>query len=121
MSQKKLNYIVSRSAAAYIRRMDETEALTVMSALANSSRMRVFVMLVQAGEAGMGSKAIADAVGMPSNLMSSHLAVLGKAGAIASKRSGRTVTYTAVGRVVVALGEHLRELGARRGGPDEAA
>lgn len=101
--------------------MDETEALTVMSALANSTRMRVFVMLVQAGEAGMVSSAIADAVGMPSNLMSSHLAVLSKAGAIASKRSGRSVTYTAVADVVVALGDHLRELGASRGACDDAA
>ncbi len=105
-----MNHIVSGIEAAYIGRMDETEALTVMSALAHSTRMRVFVMLMQAGEPGMGSSDIADAVGVPRNLMSSHLAVLSKAGAIASKKNGRSVTYTAVARVVIALGDHLREL-----------
>ncbi len=67
-------------------------------------------MLMQAGEAGMGSSDIADAVGVPRNLMSSHLAVLNRAGAIVSKKNGRSVTYTAVARVVIALDDHLREL-----------
>lgn len=95
--------------------MEEAEALTVMSALAQSTRMRVFVLLLDAGPAGMGSSDIADAVGVPRNLMSSHLAVLSKAGAIVSTKNGRSVTYTAVADVVVALGDHLLELGARAG------
>lgn len=96
--------------------MNDAEALTVMSALAQPTRMKVFVMLVEAGEAGMGSSDIADAVGVPRNLMSSHLAVLSKAGAIAFTKNGRSVTYTAVGRVAIALGDHLREIGARAAG-----
>ena len=112
LNQWKLNFIAQVVQAAYIIGMNETEALMVMSALAQTTRMRVFVMLAKAGDAGMGSSDIADAVGVPRNLMSSHLAVLSKAGVIASKKIGRSVTYTAVGRVVVALGDHLRDLGA---------
>jgi predicted transcriptional regulator len=98
--------------------MDELEALRVMTALAQSTRMKVFAMLVRAGESGMDSSDIADAVGVPRNLMSSHLAVLSKVGAIASKRSGRSVTYTAVRGTVIALGDHLRDLGADGAGEE---
>jgi len=93
--------------------MDEPEALKVMSALAQSTRLRVFVLLAETGDVGMGSGDIADALGVPRNLMSSHLAVLSRAGVISSEKTGRAVTYTAVGRVVVALGDHLRDLGSR--------
>lgn len=72
-------------------------------------------MLAEAGEAGMGSTEIADAVGVPRNLMSSHLAVLSKAGLILARKAGRAVTYTAVSGLVIELGEHLRRLGALRG------
>lgn len=113
MDQRIVNFIVSDAAGDYIDRMNEAEALTVMSALAQSTRMRVFVLLVEAGPTGMGSGEIADAVGVPRNLMSSHLAVLSKAGAIVSIKSGRSVTYTAVAEVVIALGDHLRRLGCR--------
>lgn len=105
-----MNFIVPVTRAAYIVRMNETEALTVMSALAQTTRMRVFVMLARAGNAGMGSGEIADAVDVPRNLMSSHLAVLSRAGVIASTKEGRSVTYTAVGSVAIALAEHLRSL-----------
>ncbi|WP_165895202.1 metalloregulator ArsR/SmtB family transcription factor [Sphingomonas sp. PP-CC-3G-468] len=97
--------------------MNEAEALRVMSALAQSTRMRVFVMLTRAGDAGMGSSEIADAVGVPRNLMSSHLAILSKAGIILARKAGRSVTYTAVREIVIALGDHLRDLGA--GGASE--
>ena len=90
--------------------MDEPEALKVMSALAQSTRLKVFVLLAETGDVGMGSGDIADALGVPRNLMSSHLAVLSKAGVIASTKEGRSVTYTAVGSVAIALAEHLRSL-----------
>lgn len=110
VNQWKLNFIAQVVRAAYIVGMNETEALMVMSALSQTTRMRVFVMLAKAGNAGIRSSDIADAVGVPRNLMSSHLAVLSKAGAIASKKEGRSVTYTAVTSVAIALADHLRDL-----------
>lgn len=90
--------------------MDENEALMVMNALAQTTRMRVFRLLVETGNTGMGSGDIADAVGVPRNLMSSHLAVLSRAGVIASTKVGRSVSYKPVPSVVVALADHLRDL-----------
>jgi len=90
--------------------MQQAEALRVMSALAQPTRMKVFTMLVEAGEGGMASGDIADSVGIPRNLMSAHLAVLSKAGVIVSTKEGRSVTYNAVGETVIALGDHLRTL-----------
>jgi len=107
--------------AVYMVRMNEAEALRVMSALAQTTRMSVFVMLARTGDVGMGSSDIADAVGVPRNLMSSHLAVLSRAGVIASRRTGRSVIYTAVGSVVVALSDHLRDIGGSTGPRDERA
>jgi DNA-binding transcriptional ArsR family regulator len=121
LKQKKLNRVVWQVEAPYIVLMNETEALRVMSALAQATRMRVFVMLAKAGPVGMGSSDIADALGVPRNLMSSHLAVLSKAGAIASKKTGRAVIYTAVGRVVVALGDYLGDVGRLDGAGNEPA
>lgn len=92
-------------------RMQEAEALRVMSALAQSTRMKVFVMLMEAGTAGMGSTLIAERVGVPQNLMSSHLAVLSRAGVIEYEKRGRSVMYTAASGVVAALAEFLRNLG----------
>jgi len=107
-----LNYIERLIGGDYIGGMQEAEALRVMSALAQSTRMRVFVMLVEAGTAGLGSTEIADRVGVPRNLMSSHLAVLSKAGVIEYEKNGRSVTYTAASGVVAALAEFLRNLAA---------
>lgn len=105
-----MNFVALIPRAAYIGCMNETEALMVMSALAQTTRMRVFRMLVESGDTGMGSSGIADAVGVPRNLMSSHLAVLSRAGVIASRKEGRSVTYTAVRSVAIALADHLRDL-----------
>ena len=78
--------------------------------MAQSTRMKVFVMLVAAGEKGMASSEIADELGVPRNLMSSHLAILAGAGLIASEKSGRSVTYFPVPAVMTELSEHLRQL-----------
>lgn len=67
-------------------------------------------MLIAAKANGMASSEIADAVGVPRNLMSSHLAILSSAGLIVSEKSGRSVRYFPVPAAMVELSEHLREL-----------
>ncbi len=67
-------------------------------------------MLVAAGKEGMASGDVADAVGVPRNLMSSHLAILAGAGLIASEKSGRSVRYFPVPAVMLELSDHLRRL-----------
>ena len=92
--------------------MQEAEALRVISALANPSRLRTLTLLLRAGDAGMCSSDIADALGLPRNLMSSHLAVLSRAGVVLSSRTGRSVVYTARTEAVIGLGNYLRGLSA---------
>lgn len=92
--------------------MTEGDAIRILSALAQTTRLRVVLALVTAGEAGMASSDIADGVGVPRNLMSSHLAVLSKAGAVVSSKRGRAVTYYVSSEAIGALAEYLLRLAA---------
>jgi predicted transcriptional regulator len=74
--------------------MHETEALTIMSALAQATRLKVLLLLSETEEAGMASSDIADAIGVPRHLMSAHLAVLSRAGVVTTRKNGRTVSYS---------------------------
>lgn len=89
------------------RRMDISRATTIMSALAQPTRLRTFKLLLEHGDAGMVSGAIAAAVGAPQNTMSSHLTILTHAGLVKREQQGRVVRYTAVLDEVVTLGPFL--------------
>ena len=80
-----------------------------LSALASPTRMRVLSLLIESRN-GVSSGDIAEALGIPRNLMSSHLVLLRRAGIISSSKSGRSVIYQAVGESVVQLADHLRGL-----------
>lgn len=87
--------------------MDEKKAIAVMSALAQSTRLRTYKLLVRHCEAGLNSGAIAAALGAPHNTMSSHLTVLAHAGLVQREQKGREVTYRAVENDVARLGAFL--------------
>jgi DNA-binding transcriptional ArsR family regulator len=89
------------------RFMDASTAITIMSALAQPTRLRTFRLLVEQGEEGMASGAIAAAVGAPQNTMSSHLTILAHAKLVTRHQQGRNVTYRAVVDEVAALGPFL--------------
>jgi ArsR family transcriptional regulator len=90
--------------------MQETEALTIMSALAQSTRLKVLVLLSGPGSAGMASSDIADAVGVPRHLMSAHLAVLSRAGVVETQKAGRTVSYSVRRSAIRKLNAYLEAL-----------
>jgi ArsR family transcriptional regulator, arsenate/arsenite/antimonite-responsive transcriptional repressor len=73
--------------------MKETDAIEALAALAHKTRLAVFKLLVSAGPDGVPSGEIARSLSVPVTTMSSHLAVLARAGLIASRRNGRTVFY----------------------------
>ncbi|MFT3987459.1 ArsR/SmtB family transcription factor [Aestuariivirga sp.] len=76
--------------------MDEKQALGVFAALAQETRLRIVRLLVQAGPDGLAAGAIGEAMnGASSSLMSFHLGHLEQAGLIASRRTGRSILYTA--------------------------
>lgn len=71
------------------------KAMQVMSALSQATRLEVFQRLVEVLPEGMASGDLAAAIGSSPNTMSSHLAVLTRAGIVTSAKVGRTVIYRA--------------------------
>jgi DNA-binding transcriptional ArsR family regulator len=75
--------------------MEKTDAIAALGALAHDARLDVFRLLVQAGPEGMAAGEIARATGAALSTLSANLAVLTRAGLIASRRDGRSIIYTA--------------------------
>lgn len=75
--------------------MNEIAAIEGLGALAQSTRLAVFRLLVQAGPDGMPAGTVAERVGVPSTTLSTHLGILSRAGLIRSRRDGRSILYSA--------------------------
>ena len=72
------------------------KAISVMSALAQPTRLAVFSLLARAGVEGMTAGELAERTGTPANTMSSHLTILSQAGLATSRRAGRNIFYSAL-------------------------
>jgi ArsR family transcriptional regulator, arsenate/arsenite/antimonite-responsive transcriptional repressor len=75
--------------------VDQTTAVTRFSALAHQTRLSVFRLLVEAGPEGLAAGDISRRLAMPHNTLSTHLAVLARAGLVESRRDGRSIIYAA--------------------------
>lgn len=75
--------------------MDDKQAISALSALAQGSRLAVFRLLVQRGPEGMAATKIGDELSIPPSSMSFHLKELAHAGLITSRSEGRFVIYSA--------------------------
>jgi ArsR family transcriptional regulator, arsenate/arsenite/antimonite-responsive transcriptional repressor len=75
--------------------MESKDAVVVLSALAQESRLSIFRLLVQAGEPGLAAGKIAEVCGIPSSSLSFHLKELSYAGLIRSRQDSRFVIYSA--------------------------
>jgi len=73
--------------------MDIPSACKSLAALSQESRLRAFRLLVQSGNEGLAAGKIADALGVPHNTLSTHLATLVNAGLVASRRESRSIIY----------------------------
>ena len=87
--------------------MDISRATIIMSALAQPTRLRTYKLLLEAGDEGLASGAIAASVGAPQNTTSSHLTVLTHAGLVRRQQEGRVVRYRAVRDEVAQIGPFL--------------
>lgn len=70
------------------------DAVTSLSALAQSSRLHVFRLLVRAGPEGMRASDIADRLAIPANTLSTHLRILADAGLLAVRAVSRERLYS---------------------------
>lgn len=75
--------------------MESYDAIAVFSALSQPTRLAVFRLLMEHEPAGLPAGEIAQALDVPQNTMSTHLAILNRAGLVAAERVGRTIRYRA--------------------------
>ena len=73
--------------------MNETHAVSALSALAHAQRLRVFRALVVAGPEGLTPSILADQLDVARNTLSFHLKELDRAGLLHSTRDGRYIRY----------------------------
>jgi ArsR family transcriptional regulator len=77
------------------RYMESEAAILALAALAQSTRLDVFRLLVKHEPDGLAAGDIAKALAVPQNTMSSHLAILSRAGLVTAQRFGRSIVYRA--------------------------
>ena len=75
--------------------MDEKQALDMLGALSQETRLRIVRYLVQCGTEGAPAGDIGKQVGATSSRASFHLSALENAGAISSERRSRNIIYRA--------------------------
>jgi DNA-binding transcriptional ArsR family regulator len=75
--------------------MEMINAVTALAALAQTSRLAVFRVLVQAGPAGLSAGKVGELTGIPPSSLSFHLKELSHAGLVDARQEGRFVIYTA--------------------------
>jgi ArsR family transcriptional regulator len=75
--------------------MESEQAILTLAALAQSTRLDVFRLLVRHEPDGLAAGDIANALAVPQNTMSSHLAILSRAGLVTAQRFSRSIVYRA--------------------------
>ena len=75
--------------------MDTEPAILALAALAQSTRLEAFRLLVRHEPAGLPAGEVANHLAIPANTLSSQLGVLSRAGLIRSERRSRSIIYRA--------------------------
>ena len=75
--------------------MENESAIDMFGALAQGTRLDAFRLLVRHEPEGLAAGEVARQLDTPQNTMSSHLAVLSRAGLIQSERRSRSIIYRA--------------------------
>lgn len=87
--------------------MDANQAILAFAALAQPTRLAVFRLLAEHEPDGLPAGEVARRVGVPHNTMSTHLAILARAGLIEPERQSRSVVYRALLEAVRGLAGFL--------------
>lgn len=75
--------------------MDSSEALHALASLSQPTRLAAFRALVAQAPQPLPAGALAAALHVPQNTLSTHLGVLARAGLVTSTRHGRHILYCA--------------------------
>ena len=76
-------------------RMSAPHALSALAALGQPTRLEIFRLLMKREPGGLAAGAIADAIALPNNTLSTHLAIMARAGLVRGDRNGRSIIYHA--------------------------
>jgi ArsR family transcriptional regulator len=71
----------------------DPHAISALSALAQPTRLAIYKLLIKHEPVGITAGVIAETIGAPHNTLSSHLAILVRAGLLRASREGRTIIY----------------------------
>lgn len=75
--------------------MESTAAVLALAALAQSTRLETFRLLVRHEPNGLAAGEIANALGIPNNTLSAHLGIMSRSGLLTSERHSRSIVYRA--------------------------
>lgn len=75
--------------------MDNSDIIDAFGALAQSTRLDTFRLLVRHEPEGLPAGEISRLLGVPHNTMSTHLGVLARAGLVSSRRQSQSIIYRA--------------------------
>lgn len=75
--------------------MESESAVIALGALAQTTRLEVFRLLVRHEPDGVAAGEIARRLEVPQNTMSAHLGILARAGLVRSERRSRSILYRA--------------------------
>ena len=89
--------------------MEEQHVVRSLAALAQPHRLKVFRLLVVAGQQGLTPGALAQALELPPATLSFHLKELSHAGLVSQERVSRNVVYRAAFEHMNALLAYLTE------------
>lgn len=75
--------------------MDSIEAIAALAALAQTTRLDTFRLLVEREPEGVPAGELARLLAVPQNTMSAHLSILSRAGLVSGERHSRSIIYHA--------------------------
>mgnify|MGYP001198540165 FL=1 len=75
--------------------MESSDAIGALAALAQSTRLETFRLLVRREPGGVQAGELARLMEVPQNTLSAHLAVLARAGLVRGERRSRSIIYRA--------------------------
>ncbi|RDS82306.1 ArsR family transcriptional regulator [Dyella monticola] len=76
--------------------MQTKQAIMILSALAQESRLAVYRLLIEHAPEGLAASVIAEKLGLANATLSFHLKELSHAGLVTSEQDGRFIYYTPV-------------------------
>lgn len=89
--------------------MEEQQIIRSLAALAQTHRLKVFRLLVVAGQQGLTPGALAEVLELPAATLSFHLKEMTHAGLVTQERVSRNVVYRAAFDHMNALLAYLTE------------